>query len=60
MNVEIENKPDGNSQPTQLQNDPTENDLPYDVPDDQTPLMSDMPKNYEQYSQKQAPNQTKN
>jgi hypothetical protein len=60
MNVEIENSPDGDSQPIQLQNDPTKNDLPYDVPDDQTPLMSDMPKNYEQYSRKHAPNQNEN
>ena len=58
IGVEKENKPDGNSQPTQLKNGPTENDMPYDVPDDQTPRMSDMPKNIEKMTNKSAPDKS--
>ena len=58
MDVEKDNELNENSQPKQMENGPTENDMPYDVPDDQTPPMTDMPKNIEKMTKKSAPDQS--
>ena len=58
VDVEKDNELNENSQPTQMENSPTENDMPYDVPDDQTPPMTDMPKNIEKMTKKSAPDQS--
>ncbi len=52
VNAENDNKSEGNSEPSLRENTLTKADVPYDVPNDQTPLMSDMPKNYNNYSKK--------
>lgn len=52
VNAEKDNKTEGNSEPSLRGNTLTKSDVPYDVPNDQTPRMSDMPKNYDNYSKK--------
>ena len=52
VNAEKDNKTEGNSEPSLRENTLTKSDVPYDVPNDQTPRMSDMPKNYDNYSKK--------
>ena len=52
VNAEKDNKKEGNSEPSLRENTLTKSDVPYDVPNDQTPRMSDMPKNYDNYSKK--------
>jgi len=52
VNAEKDNKTEGNSEPSLRENTLTKSDVPYDVPNDQTPRMSDMPKNYDDYSKK--------
>lgn len=52
MNPERDAKEEVNEHPTERQNTLTKSDVPYDVPNDQTPTMTDLPKNYEQYSKK--------
>lgn len=52
MNAERDNKTEKNDAPTERQNALTKSDVPYDVPNDQTPPMTDLPKNYDQYSKK--------
>lgn len=55
VNAEKDNKKEGNSEPSIKENTLTKSDVPYDVPDDQTPRMSDMPKNIEKMTHKSAP-----
>ncbi|MEY4541330.1 MAG: hypothetical protein RLZZ306_3087 [Bacteroidota bacterium] len=52
MNHERDAKAEINHQPTSKENTLTKSDVPYDIPDDQTPPMSDMPKNIEQMTKK--------
>ena len=52
MNPERDAKSEVNDQPSKRENTLTKSDVPYDVPDDQTPPMSDMPKNIEQMTKK--------
>ena len=52
VNAENDNKSEGNLEPSLRENTLTKSDVPYDVPNDQTPRMSDMPKNYDNYSKK--------
>jgi hypothetical protein len=58
MNPERDAKSEVNNQPSERENTLTKSDVPYDVPDDQTPPMSEMPKNIEKMTKKEAPNQT--
>lgn len=39
---------------TQMKSNLPDSDLPHDVPNDETPPMSEMPKNYEKISKKEA------
>ena len=52
MNPERDAKAEVNHQPSAKENTLTKSDVPYDIPDDQTPPMSDMPKNIEQMTKK--------
>jgi hypothetical protein len=52
MDIEKDNKEDGNEQPSKKENTLTKSDVPYDVPNDQTPRMSDMPNNIENMTKK--------
>jgi hypothetical protein len=58
MEDENNNQSNQNYQPTQMKNKSTESDMPYDVPNDQTPPMHDMPRNYEQYSKYETQNES--
>lgn len=58
VNAEKDNKTEGNSEPSIRENTLTKSDVPYDVPDDQTPRMSDMPKNIETMTHKSAPDRS--
>ncbi len=58
MNPEKDAKSEVNDEPSMKENTLTKSDVPYDVPDDQTPHMADMPKNIESMTKKEAPNQT--
>lgn len=48
-NIEVED-----TSRTQMKSNFPDSDLPHDVPNDETPLMSEMPKNYEKISKKEA------
>lgn len=50
--IERDNKSNANgtTDPTQMKSKIDALDLPYDVPNDETPPMNDMPKNYEKFS----------
>ncbi len=52
MDAEKDNKTEGNKAPTEKQNALTKSDVPNDVPNDQTPRMSDMPNNIENMTKK--------
>jgi hypothetical protein len=52
MNPERDAKEEVNDEPSMRENTLTKSDVPYDVPDDQTPPMSDMPKNIENMTKK--------
>ena len=52
MEDQKDKKKEGNYQISALEIGPTDSDVPFDVPNDQTPPMTDLPKNYEQYSKK--------
>jgi hypothetical protein len=56
MNSRMDPKRDAekevNDAPSKRENTLTKSDVPYDVPDDQTPRMSDMPKNIENMTKK--------
>ena len=52
MEEHKDKKANGNYQISALEIGPTDSDVPFDVPNDQTPPMTDLPKNYEQYSKK--------
>ena len=52
--VEQDNSVDESANHTQMKSQFMDSDLPYDIPNDETPPMSEMPKNYEKLSKKEA------
>ena len=52
--VEQDSNLDDSTNHTQMKSQSTDADLPHDIPNDETPPMSEMPKNYEKLSKKEA------